>query len=459
MQTNQTMAGKISFSKRELKEMGLACMLQAVNQQVPVDIRDYITSFKEVLKFDRPIPITVSKTADKGVSKTADKAYRWQKEIFAAQDGANNTSITGKNQLHNNNASLSNNGNQGGAVREKKLTRQEQIALFEKELEEHRKKNDKNANSETAVVYRYHDEGDELMKELEEEEKKKTGKKINISNLFGGSNSKSSGGNTAEANAQILQLNELESSNGTPGIFLGGNENQQMQNAVKPKVEDWLSDIFDKSVSTGGSSVDTFFDLALKDPIDRGTFSTKSKSSRFSALLGISPTTSPDGKSGNYRGKPHIEDDDDIPLNLSSLGNIFGSSNLSTNTKVDLQSLFANACSDTSGANYKNNQFISDSDVAVIKSEDVLSKLGFSGASPPRGQVRTSTDLESPAPNGNDVSNTPTSNSTNQNSSPFAFHGANNDSSSSLNKKKVRAVPVMSAASRMQLNKIKAIKK
>ena len=98
--------------------------------------------------------------------------------------------------------------------------------------------------------------------------------------------------------------------------------------------------------------------------------------------------------------------------------------------------MFANASSDTSSANYKNNQFINESEVAVIKSEDVLSKLGFSGASPPRGQAITSTDLESPAPNSGNVSNTPTSNPTNQNSSPFAFHGANNDSASSQNKKR-----------------------
>jgi hypothetical protein len=87
-----------------------------------------------------------------------------------------------------------------------------------------------------------------------------------------------------------------------------------------------------------------------------------------------------------------------------------------------------------------------------------LSKLGFSGASPPREQTVASTDLESPAANSY-VGETPTSNSSNQNTSPFAFHGVNNDSVNSLNKKKVRAAPVMSAASRMQLNKMKATKK
>ena len=226
-QPKERMAGKISFSKHELKEIGTACMSQAVNQQVPVEISDYVTSFKEVFKFDRPIPIW---------SKTTDKGSRWHKEHFVTQDGANNASITGKNQSHNKNVSLSNSSNQGGSVREKKLTRQEQLALFEKELEEHRKKNDKSLNSEAAVVYRYHDEGDELMKELEEEEKKKSGKKINISDLFGGNNAKS-GSNVAASNVEIVQLNELESSNNTPSIFHTGNEYQQMQTKSNQKLK------------------------------------------------------------------------------------------------------------------------------------------------------------------------------------------------------------------------------
>jgi hypothetical protein len=448
------MAGKISFSKRELKEIGIVHMSQKVNQQIPEGIKDYITSFQQLFKFDRPLAITVTKTAEKGT--------RWNKEQFTAQDGTNSAVMTGKNQSHNNNNMSQTNSNNShnagvGGGREKKLTRQEQLALFEKELEEHRRKNDKSINSEAPVVYRYHDEGDELMKELEEEEKKKNGKRINVRDLFSGTKANSIENITTKS-TEVVHFNELEPSNSTPSVFHIGNENQPTQNAVKPKVEDWLSDIFDKSMNTGGANVDTFFDLALKEPVEGSSFSTKTKSSRFSALLGISPASSPDGKAASFRSTAHVEDDDDITLSISSIDNIFSSSNLSANTKVDLKSLFANASSDTTCANYRNNQFINDSVVNIIRSEDVLSKLGFSGASPPREQTVASTDLESPAANSN-VGETPTSNSSNQNTSPFAFHGVNNDSVNSLNKKKVRAAPVMSAASRMQLNKMKATKK
>ena len=369
----------------------------------------------------------------------------------------NNQSAIKKSSLNNNNTSNQksnptsidtpnisvNTNNNSNSSAHKKLTIAQQRLLFEKEREEILKSRERGnvipEKDGEPAIRKYHDESDEIMKEFQNEARKV--------DLMYEKNERKQTETAISSNMNNMQTDT--------GSLLSPTT------ARNRGFDTWLADIFNKPITGEDFSFDMAnatkdtetsslfqFDNHKNDSSDALHFSgSHSKQSRLGSILGINAITLSPDKPSTKSSRSFARDDDDDNNTLEVVNSIFsrglhlnglmsdispmrGSNttippryDMPTNSRVDLNSVFLSVQNDS----YLVQTVAPD---MVVKSTDVLSKLGFNGPE----QVD---DLNTQA-----------------GKSSFSFQ----DNSSSANKKKSKT-PVMSAASRLQLNKMKSSSK
>ena len=361
----------------------------------------------------------------------------------------NNNNININQKYTTNNCSTPNNGSNSNYINSsssyvsasgnKKLSIAQQRLLFEKEREEILKGRENKVTpleiGGEPTIRKYHDESDEIMMEFQKEARK-------VDKMYEEEEMKLSG------SAFPNSMNKMQTSAGFQSSNPPTNEG----------IDTWLADIFNKPITGDGF----FFDMtnATKDTESPMLFQfenqegssnvtsfsgSHSKQSRLGSILGINSITLSPEKTSTKSSRNFVRDDDDdntlevvnsaldsaLRLNglLSDISPMGGGNvmippfDMPLNTKANLSSVFLSVQNDS----YLAQTAISE---VVTKSTDVLTKLGFN-------RPEQVDDM-----------------STHTCKSSFSFQ----DSTSSASKKKAKT-PVISAASRLQLNKMKSVTK
>ena len=316
---------------------------------------------------------------------------------------------------HQQQDSIQNNNNNNNTNYERKLTIAEQKLLFEQErkkiLAERQKEYDDNIVDGEATL-KFRDETDILLEEMAGNQSNRAGSegtKISFNTLLLSSEGDRSHQHRApvdsNGNSVVIQFSSLNSS-----------KEEVIPAPVQPDI--WSS-FLDTNLSP-----DIFGNSIFGNPAPS---SSRRGQSRLGAILSLD--SSPQ-KSDN---KLNFDNDDTLDLTNPSLfaEALPPSPNSRANNRLNVQSLFS-AARQNPNSNPSPESAV---EHKIIKSSDVLSRLGFEG--------HQSSEPSPPQ----DSSSSPTP--PNSSSSPFTFHGQ--DSSAKKTKKQSGG---MSVASRMQLMKM-----